>query len=142
MAATGFIVLYVDDEESDRLLMQRAFAKENLHQALHTVEDGARALDYLAGSGTFTDRVTHPLPTVVLLDLNLPEIHGFEVLRWIRGHPVHNNLPVVIFTSSTREEDALRARELGATDFLQKPNSSSRLRQVARHLTRLIQRPV
>jgi CheY-like chemotaxis protein len=76
----------------------------------------------------------NPLPAVVLLDLNLPELHGFEVLKWIRAHPVHAGLPVVVFTSSDLDEDRTRAQSTGATEFLRKPGSPLRFAEVVTKL--------
>ena len=70
----------------------------------------------------------------MLLDLNLPEMHGFDVLKWIRAHPVHSVLPVVVFTSSERQEDRERAASLGANEYWQKPASPALFREVARKL--------
>lgn len=127
-------VLYVEDEETDRFLVEHAFAREGFGSALRMVTHGQAAIDYLSGTGPFAERDRHPLPNLVLLDLNLPGLPGFDVLEWIRAHPAHATLPVVIFTSSGREEDRHRARLLGATDFLQKPASLSGFQQVARQL--------
>lgn len=134
MATASSIVLYVEDEEIDRFLMQRAFGKEGLATSLHTVNDGQAALDYLAGLGNYADRKMHPLPELVLLDLNLPELHGFEVLQRIRTHPANATLPVVIFSSSEREEDQARARLLGANDYFKKPSSGLSFQDVVRKL--------
>ncbi len=76
-------VLYVEDEEGDLFFMQAAFRKAGIGQALRSVGNGREAIDYLAGSGPYADRERHPLPTMVLLDLNLPLISGFEVLEWL-----------------------------------------------------------
>ena len=127
-------VLYVEDEESDRLLMEMAFAREGLEGVLRSVGDGRTALEYLSGTGTYTQRHEHPLPRVVLLDLNLPEVNGFDVLKWIRRHPLHAELPVVILSSSVREEDREQARLLGANEFVSKPSSPGLLRGVVRKL--------
>lgn len=121
MGSANSIVLYVEDEESDRFLMQLAFQKLGMENALRMVNHGRAAIEYLSGSGVYGDRCEYPVPAVVLLDLNLPEVHGFEVLKWIREQPGYGGLPVVVFTSSAREEDSQRARLLGATDFLLKP---------------------
>lgn len=121
MTTTKPVVLYVEDEESDRLLMQLAFAKAGLGSALWMVGDGKRAVEYLSGVGVFADRTGYPLPALVLLDLNLPGMHGFEVLKWIRAQPGYATLPVVVFTSSAQEEDRQRAESLGASAFIQKP---------------------
>ncbi len=128
------IVLYVEDEESDRLLMRIAFQKTGLEPALRMVNDGQAAIDYLSGAGIYAERAEYPLPAVVLLDLNLPEVHGFEVLKWIRGRPAHSMLPVVVFTSSPREEDRHRAKVLGANEFVQKPGMLGGFQEVARRL--------
>ena len=134
MGNTKGIVLYVEDEESDRFLMQSAFTQAGLG-GLHMVGDGRLAVDYLSGSGIYAERDVHPLPRVVLLDLNLPEIRGFDVLKWIRAHPAHTGLPVVVFTSSQREDDRARAKLLGANDFFLKPNSLKEFAEVARRLS-------
>lgn len=134
MAKASPSVLYVEDEETDRLFMAMAFAKEGLERSLQTVNDGKAAQDYLSGRGMFADREKHPLPAVVLLDLNLPEVQGFDVLKWIRAHPQHSKLPVVVFTSSEREEDRKRAQLLGANDLVQKPNSPMRFQDIAKRL--------
>ena len=135
MASGNTIVLYVEDEESDRMLMRRAFQKAGLEPALRMVSHGQAAIDYLSGAGVYAERGEYPLPGVVLLDLNLPEVHGFEVLKWIRAQPVHSGLRVVVFTSSAREEDRHRAELLGANDFLQKPGMPGGFQEVARRLS-------
>lgn len=134
MATGKGIVLYVEDEENDRFLMQFAFEKAGLETALRTVDHGQAAIDYLSGAGEYGDRTKYPLPAVVLLDLNLPEVHGFEVLKWIRGEPAHRTLPVVVFTSSAREEDRRQAELLGASDFAQKPVMLDRLQALVQKL--------
>jgi len=121
--ATPATVLYVEDEECDRMFMKRAFQKAGMGESLRTVVNGREAIDYLAGSGVYADRSQHPLPAVVLLDLNMPVIPGFDVLRRIRERPELAALPVVIFSSSTRDEDKVKARELGANDFAGKPQT-------------------
>lgn len=132
MASGESIVLYVEDEESDRLLMQFAFEKAGLEPVLRMVTHGQAAIDYLSGTGPYANRAEYPLPALVLLDLNLPEVHGFDVLKWIRSQPAHRELPVVVFTSSAREEDRRRAELLGATDFVQKRVMSDGFDEVVR----------
>lgn len=134
MASGKSIVLYVEDEESDRLLMRMAFQKAGLEPELRVVGDGQAAIDYFSGVGPYAERAEYPLPAVVLLDLNLPEVHGFDVLKWIRGQPGHSQTPVVVFTSSAREEDRHQAQLLGATEFLQKPGMLGGFQDVARKL--------
>ena len=92
--------------------------------------DGRAAINYLSGSGEYGDREKYPVPAVVLLDLNLPHVPGFEVLQWMRNHPDFAKTPVVIFSSSTRKDDRVKARELGANEFVSKPSSGLKFGEV------------
>ena len=133
MSARGSI-LYVEDEESDVFFMRRAFEGEGLGAAFQTVGDGQAAICYLAGEGVYAQRDRYPLPAVVLLDLNLPVVSGFDVLQWIRGSSVCKGLPVVVFSSSPRPEDMQEARALGADEYFEKPNSALHFKDVVRGL--------
>jgi CheY-like chemotaxis protein len=113
---SGRTILYVEDEEYDVLFMRRAFARVLPQHQLEIAPDGHKAIEHLSkGSAT---------PDLVLLDLNLPLMSGFEVLTWMRQQPVLSKLPVVIFSSSARPEDRSRASELGANEYVQKPSSA------------------
>lgn len=125
-------VLYVEDEVDDVYFMRSAFEREGAQVDFQAAHDGARAIAYLAGEHPFDDRVRHPVPSFVLLDLNLPLRSGFEVLAWLRQRHEFRELPVVIFSSSGRAEDRARASELGATDYLLKPSSGMQFGLVAR----------
>ncbi len=129
-------VLYVEDEEFDAMFMRRAFKQAGLEQMLEVVVDGQQAIDYLAGNHPFEDRTKHPLPSLVLLDLNLPLISGFDVLKWMRGQRRLQSLPVVVFSSSARAEDKLKADELGADEYLAKPGSGLEFLGVVQQLQR------
>jgi len=131
---TSSTVLYAEDEDSDRMFMERAFRRAGLEHILHTVSDGQEAKDYLRGHGIYEDRNLHPLPAVLLLDLRMPLLGGFEVLEWMRTEPGLRSLPVVIFTSSPRAEDKARAKELGANDFVEKPSVPARYGDVVLRL--------
>jgi CheY-like chemotaxis protein len=128
-------ILYVEDEQDDVFFMKDAFRRLGPPVSFHAVEDGERAISYLAGNPPYADRDQHPLPACVLLDLNLPIRSGFEVLEWLRGRPEFKELPVVIFSSSGRPEDRCRARQLGATDYMLKPTSGREFLDTARQLT-------
>jgi CheY-like chemotaxis protein len=123
-------VLYVEDEESDRQFMEMAFGAAGMAEGFRAVVNGREAIDYLAGEGVYADRGRYPAPAAVLLDLNMPVVSGFEVLKWMRGRPEFAAMPAVVFTSSSREEDKVRARELGATAFVEKPASAMRFGEV------------
>jgi CheY-like chemotaxis protein len=90
--------------------------------------DGQAAIDYLQGSGAYADRTAHPLPCLVILDLNLPCRTGFEVLQWIRAHPVLRNLLVLVLTASSAASDARQAYALGANSYVVKPSNPEQLR--------------
>ena len=122
------VILYVEDEETDVLLLQHVLSRAGITNLLKTVKDGKAAKDYLAGNAPFTDRRLYPLPGLVLLDLNLPYWSGFEVLEWIRHQPPLRRLPVVVFTSSSRPDDIARAYDAGANAYLVKPNPLEDLR--------------
>jgi CheY-like chemotaxis protein len=113
-------MLYVEDEKTDVLLLRVAFTRAGLTNTVHIAVDGAEAIDYLAGNGPFADRNQHPLPALVLLDLNLPKKSGFEVLKWIRQQPQFFSLPVMIYTSSVGLIDKETAQLFGATDYFVK----------------------
>lgn len=133
-SASSGTVLYVEDEECDRMFMERAFQKAGMAHALRTVVNGQEAMDYLGGGGVYADRSQHPVPAVVLLDLNMPLVGGFDVLKWMRERPELTDLPVVIFSSSSKEEDRVRARGLGAKEFVEKPQTVGKFGEVVQQL--------
>lgn len=126
-------ILYVEDEENDIFLLRLAFQEAGLSDSTITaVMDGAEAINYLGGQGKFSDRTKYPLPSLVLLDLNLPRKSGFEVIRWVRQQPQFSSLPIIVYTSSQAEIDRQNACQLGATDYTIKPSEFSELSNLAR----------
>jgi CheY-like chemotaxis protein len=115
------VILLAEDREDDVLLVQKAFKTAAMDCQLQVVQNGEEAMSYLSGEGKFCDRAQFPFPDLVLLDLKMPRISGFEVLRWIRQHPKIRNLRVVVLTSSTQIRDVNEAYRLGANSFLVKP---------------------
>ena len=115
------VILLVDDSDDDILLVRRAFEKAGLTNPIHTVRGGEEAVAYLSGVGRYSNRSENPLPDLVLLDLKMPKIDGFEVLMWIRSQAGIRGLPVVVLTSSDEMSDVNKAYELGANSFLVKP---------------------
>jgi CheY-like chemotaxis protein len=130
-------LLYVEDEENDVFFMRLAVRQAWADLVLRDVANGQEAIAYLSGQGAYADRTMHPLPGIVLLDLNLPVLSGFDVLEWIRRHPRFDRVPVVIFSSSGREEDQARARSLHADDYLIKPASGAEFGGIVGHLKEL-----
>ena len=126
MNASGHI-LVAEDDLTDAYFFQRAFRRAGLPVTLHFVRDGQEVIDYLLGEGQFADRSAHPLPQLVLLDLNMPRLDGFDVLRWVRHQPRFHDLQIVIFSSSDEPKDMNRAYDLGANWYLVKPHSMEEL---------------
>jgi CheY-like chemotaxis protein len=85
------------------------------------VADGQEAIDYLRGDADYADRARYPFPGLLLLDLKMPKVDGFDVLSWLKTRPDLETLAVVVLSSSSREDDIERARELGADDYRVKP---------------------
>jgi CheY-like chemotaxis protein len=127
-------ILYAEDDENDAFFMRHAFTRAGLSHRLVVVPDGQHAIHYLNGSEFYGDREAHPLPALVLLDLNLPARNGFEVLEWIRQQPPFLKLPVVIFSSSNHHRDLDRARALGADEYWVKPADTARRIEIVRSL--------
>jgi CheY-like chemotaxis protein len=132
--ANDRVVLQVDDNESDVLLLERAFAQAGITNPLRVANCGQMAIDYLAGTGAFADRQKAPLPCMVLLDINMPGMSGFDVLGWIRRQPALKDLVVVLFSSTAEPEFVKRGYELGANDFVQKPDGFCQSVEIARRL--------
>ena len=115
------VILLVEDREDDILLIRRAFQKGYINNPLQVVRDGDEAIAYLSGEGKYRNRAEYPLPDLVLLDLKMPRMDGFEVLKWVRGQPGLKGLRVIVLTSSQDMRDVNRAYHLGANSFLVKP---------------------
>jgi CheY-like chemotaxis protein len=120
MAGLTRAVLHIDDEESDVFLVRRAFNHAQPDVTVFDVSTGHAAIDYLSGNHVYSNRESYPLPALVLLDLRLPGITGFEVLSWIRRQPALRDLPVIVLSSSNNALDRARAKDLGATGYLVK----------------------
>jgi len=115
------IILLVEDNEDHAFLIRRGFGKSTPIESLQVVTSGEEAIEYLEGTGRYSNREEFPLPAVVLLDLDLPGISGFDVLRWIRKQTELKTLRVVVITCSELEQDVSLACILGANSFIVKP---------------------
>lgn len=114
-------ILLVEDNPDDEALTLRALKKNNIKNGLVIARDGREALDYLFGEGAYAGRDTRLMPQVILLDLKLPKVDGFEVLRALRADERTKLLPVVILTSSIEERDRINGYGLGANSYVRKP---------------------
>lgn len=125
-------ILLVEDNDDDVFLMKRALKGARITNPLYVVDDGQRAIDYLAGTGKFSDRQSHPFPAVIFLDLKLPMKSGLDVLEWIRSQPNFEDLIVLVLTSSSEPSDLKRAYSLGANSYLVKPPTADQLLDLAK----------
>ena len=115
------VILLVEDNARDEALTRRALEKSNLLNEIVTVRDGVEALDYLMKTGPYAGQESLELHELVLLDLKLPKIDGLQVLEKLRASEATRRLPVVVFTSSSEEEDMFRSYDLGANSYVRKP---------------------
>ena len=115
------IILLVEDNQDDVDLTLRALKKGKIKNDVIVVRDGEEALDYLFGTGAYSEKDKDIFPTIVLLDLNLPKIDGLEVLKRIRSNERTKYLPVIILTSSKEERDLIDGYKNGANSYVRKP---------------------
>ena len=114
-------ILLVEDNADDVELTRIAFEESNLANRLVVASDGAEALDYLFARGAYAGRDPDDLPSIVLLDLNLPKVNGREVLEAIRSNEATKTLPVVVLTTSAEPFDVETSYALGVNSYIQKP---------------------
>jgi CheY-like chemotaxis protein len=114
-------ILLAEDDKNDVFLMKRAFNKAAIDNPLFLVSDGQEVVDYLEGTGKFSDRDKFPMPGLLLLDLKMPLMDGFDVLAWLRTHAQFDTLPVVVLTASRLPEDITKSLNLGVYDYRIKP---------------------
>jgi len=125
-------LLFVDDDPNDRLLAETACRMARVSFVLKTLESGVDAFRYLSGSGAYADRAVFPLPDLIFLDLKMPEIDGFQVLRWARNRAETRATPVAMYSASLIPEDIAKAYSLGANYFITKPSSLTVLLDIFR----------
>lgn len=117
-------ILIAEDDPNDALILQRTLKKVGILNPVQMVENGEEAIAYLQGNGKYADRTAHPFPGVIITDLKMPKVDGFGILRWLTNHPECNVIPVIVLTASAMESDVVKAYQLHANCYLQKPSSS------------------
>jgi len=118
---TDKVILLVEDNPDDQELALLAFKEANITSKIIACSDGEEALDYLFGTGAYADRDTRIMPEVMLLDLKLPKVDGFEVLKRVREDPRTKLLPVVVLTTSSEQKDLIESYQLGTNSYIRKP---------------------
>jgi CheY-like chemotaxis protein len=126
------VILLAEDEEDYVVLIRHAFSQANIPNPLFVVWNGEEVIWYLKGEGKYSNRDEYPLPGLLLLDLKMPRVNGFEVLEWIRQQPGLARLRVLVLTSSDEIRDVNKAYELGANSFMVKPNDFQNVIELSR----------
>jgi len=128
-------ILHVEDDPNDVLLLEHACRKTGIGCNIKRVADGEEAIQYLEGAGGFADRHLFPLPQLILLDLKMPRLNGFDVLAWRLENDKFKIVPVVVFSSSNHDLDVKRAYELGVNSYLMKPVSFDSLCDIVKTIS-------
>ena len=127
-------ILLIEDNPDDAELTRIAFAEAGIDSQLVVVGDGAEALDYLFARGAHAGRDAADLPSIVLLDLNLPKLDGREVLQALRANPATRGLPVVVLTTSTEPFDVEASYALGVKSYIRKPVDFGKFVEVVKQI--------
>jgi two-component system, response regulator len=127
-------ILLVEDNQDDQLLTKAALEMNNILNEVVVAENGVEALEYLNGKGKWQGRNVNDLPALVLLDLNMPKMGGFDVLKHIRSEPRTELLPVVVLTTSQEDCDLVDSYKNGANSYVKKPVDFDEFTDAAKQL--------
>jgi CheY-like chemotaxis protein len=127
MRRGALVILLVEDDENDLFFVQRATSEGAVGHKVYAVHDGSDAIRYLRGEGDYADRQKFPIPNVILTDIKMPGMGGFDFLRWLRSHPESSVIPVIVYSNSNLEKDVTEAYRLGANAYIKKPSSLNEL---------------
>ena len=114
-------ILFVEDNEADIKITLRAFDKAKIKNNVFVVRNGQEALDFVYHRGPYQDQQKYPRPDLILLDIGMPKVDGFEVLKKLKSDIQTDFIPVVMLTSSKNEQDVMKSFKGGAASFIQKP---------------------
>lgn len=134
-------LLVIEDAKDHAILVGLAASRCHPGLVVRTTHDGIEGVSYLAGMPPYEDRDANPLPDLVILDLFMPEVDGFAVLRWLRRRPWLARIPVVVLTSSGNPDDETRARWLGARAVFRKPTNLADLGEVVKEIVQTFIEP-
>jgi CheY-like chemotaxis protein len=134
-AKTTAGILIVDDNHEDKYFLVWALKTLDLNCPIQVLSGGDEAISYLSSKPPFDDRTRFPIPQLMLLDLKMPNVDGFEVLQWLKTQPALDGLHVAVVSGSNRDSDIAKAKELGAEDYILKPNDTLDLVHALREVT-------
>ena len=115
------LILVAEDDANDVFLLRRAFQKAGVGCRIVDVRNGREAVNYLTGQPPYSDREQYPLPCLLLVDVKMPLMNGFELLEWLQTQPGFASLPAVVLSSSEQTADIVEAKKFGAREYLVKP---------------------
>jgi CheY-like chemotaxis protein len=127
-------ILMVDDSPNDLLFFGRAASNTHLNIRLQTLTAGRQAIDYLTAKGEYNDRSKYPWPDLIVMDLKMPEVNGFDLLAWRQTSALLSCIPVIVLSGSSEPDDVKRIFELGANKHLVKPAALADWEKVVREV--------
>jgi CheY-like chemotaxis protein len=122
----------VEDDVNDVKLLRQALARNGISPHLEVVTDGEEALHYLQHEGEFSNRLEHPFPDVIFIDLKMPRLGGLDVLRWLHDNPNCQVVPTIVFSASRMDDDIKEAYRLGASSYFVKPTQFEDLQNLVK----------
>lgn len=134
-SSTG-VILLIEDDPGDRELLKLVVESMSISSDLRFAKDGEDALDYLYRRGRFADIADSPTPDLIILDLNMPKLGGRELLVQLRGSQEFRVIPIVVLTTSSRQEDVDKCYEYGCNSYITKPSDVTDFNQAVEHLSR------
>ena len=123
----GFTILLAEDDDNDvtlfRHAVQESAEKAQIDIGVRVVGDGSEAIEYLSGEGKFANRIVHPFPDLIVLDLKMPRLTGLDVLRWLMEHREYRRVPKILLSGSGEDRDIEAAYHLGVNTYFQSPSA-------------------
>jgi len=136
MSLSTKAILLVEDQEKDSQLIRWAFRQANIRRPISVVRDGQQAIAYLRGFAKYRDRSRYPVPCLIIIDLSLPGMNGFQLLSWLKMQPEFDQVPRVVLTASNQERDRKQAEMLGCRGYFVKPPGLDKLVEIISTLAR------
>jgi len=127
-----FPILIAEDDDNDAVILQRALRKVGFDNPFHISPNGADVMKYLKGEPPYSDRDVHRFPRMLITDLKMPVVDGFELLEWLLHHPECNVIPRLVLCASQQEADIQRAYKLGVNSYFVKPPTFDELTGILR----------